>query len=95
MIIDLIKFTVKTDYVSGAIQAMKTQTEQNRQDEGCLMSHVFQSKAKPEELYMLLGWESPESVEKHLATPHDADFRRSMDDKIAAPPEFFEWTMIM
>ena len=42
--IDLIKFTVKDGDVDAAIAAMKTQTEANRHDEGCLMSHVFQGE---------------------------------------------------
>ncbi|SHI09563.1 Quinol monooxygenase YgiN [Sporobacter termitidis DSM 10068] len=95
MIIDLIKFTAKTDCIDSAIRAMKTQTAQNRRDEGCLMSHVFQSGRNPAELYMLLGWENREALEKHLAAPHDAEFRADMDDKIAGPPEFFDWTQLV
>lgn len=95
MIIDLIKFTVKQNDIDGALQAMKTQTEANRHDEGCAMSHVFQSNKNPAELFMLLGWENQEAVDKHLATQHDADFRVAIDDKLAGPPEFFEWTKII
>jgi len=92
--IDLIKFTVKPDCIDGAIEAMKIQTEANRKDEGCLLSHVFQSKKNPAEFYMLLAWANQEAVDKHLATQHDADFRAAMDDKLACPPDFFEWTQI-
>jgi quinol monooxygenase YgiN len=73
---------------------MKTQTEQNRNDEGCLLSHVFQSKTNPAELFMLLGWESPEAVAKHLAAPRRR-IPAHMDDKITAPPEFYDWTMLI
>ena len=95
MIVDLLKFTAKTECLEAVIQHMKTQIEQNKSDEGCLLSHVFQSKKNPDELFMLLGWESPEAVEKHLAAPHDAEFRVNVDDKIAGPPEFFEWSMLL
>lgn len=95
MIIDLIKFTVKSDCIDGAADAMKTQAQQNWEDEGCRLSHVFQSKTDPAELYMLLGWENQEAVDKHLATAHDAEFRVAMDDKLAGPPTFFEWTQLV
>lgn len=95
MIIDLIKFTIKEDSIDGAIKAMKTQTEANRLDEGCTLSHVFRSKTNPADLYMLLGWENQEAVEKHLATAHDAEFRTALDDTLAGPPEFYEWTKII
>lgn len=95
MIIDLVKFTAKPECLEDVIKHMRTQTEANRYDEGCVLSHVFQSTANPGELYMLLGWESPEAVEKHLATAHDAEFRVNMDDKIAGPPEFLDWKMLI
>lgn len=95
MIIDLLKFTAKSECLEDVIKHMKTQTSENRGDEGCVLSHVFQSQTNPDELYMLLGWESLEAVEKHLATPHDAAFRANIDDKIAAPPEFVQWTMLI
>ena len=95
MIIDLVKFTVRPDTVDGALQAMKTQTEANRGDEGFVLTHVFQSKKNPAELYMLLGWENQEAVDKHLATQHDANFRTAMDERLAGPPDFLEWTQII
>ena len=52
-------------------------------------------KTNSAELFMLLGWENQEAVDKHLATQHDADFRAAIDDKLAAPPDFFEWTQII
>lgn len=95
MIVDLIKFVIKPECLETAIIHMKTQTEQNRLDEGCVMSHVFQMNANHNELYMLLGWESPVAVEKHLATVHDAEFRVNMDDKLASTPIFLDWTMLI
>lgn len=90
MIIDLLKFTAKEACKDGVVEAMRIQTEANRKDEGCLMSYLFQSKANPNDLYMLLGWESQQAVDKHLATEHDEQFRLTIDDKITGPPEFFE-----
>ncbi len=95
MIIDLLKFTAKDTCVDEVIKAMKIQTEANRGDEGCMMSYVFQSNSNPNDLYMLLGWENQEAVDKHLATEHDEVFRVSVDDKVAGPPEFLEWTQII
>ena len=95
MISDLLKFTAKDGCVDAVIEAMKIQAEANKQDEGCLMSYVYQSNSNSKEIFMLLGWENQEAVDKHLATEHDAQFRESVDDKIDGPPEFFDWTQII
>jgi quinol monooxygenase YgiN len=95
MIIDLVKFTARQDAIDGALEAMKTQTVANRGDEGFVLTHVFQSKANPAELYMLLGWENQEAVDKHLATQHDAEFIKALDPCLAGPPDFSDWTLII
>ncbi len=93
--IDLIKFTVKADAVEDAKRYMSIQAEENRHDEGHLMSHVFQSKTDPHAFYMLMGWENQQAVEKHMATEHDAQFREWMDSLLACEPEFVEWSQII
>ena len=91
MIIDLMKFTIKEGRVGDAIELMKTQMKNNLGDEGCLMSNTFQSKTNPNELYLLLGWENQEAIDKHLKTEHDLKFREGLDPLLAGPPEFYDW----
>jgi quinol monooxygenase YgiN len=95
MIIDLLKFTIKDGGLDEAVRAMKVQAAANQDDEGHLMTHVFQSNANPNELFMLLGWEDQAAVDKHLASAHDAEFRASVDGALAGPPDFFEWTQLI
>ncbi len=95
MIIDLIKATVKKEYINEAIEAMKIQTLQTKEDEGCVLSHVMQSTTDPAAFYMLIGWDSPEAIEKHLKSEHDLAFRVKMDDKMAAPIEIVGWKMLV
>ena len=94
MITDLLKFTIKEECVEDAMELMKEQMKNNLGDEGCLMSNTFRSKSKPNELYLLLGWENPEAIEKHLKTDHDLKFRENLDPMLAGPPEFFDWEKI-
>lgn len=95
MITDLIRFTVKPDCAERAIEHMRTQTLANRDEAGCIMSHVFRGRDNPSELYMLLQWADEDAVKRHLATEHDAQFRTDMDGCIARPPEFFDWDKII
>jgi quinol monooxygenase YgiN len=44
---------------------------------------------------MLIGWDSPEAVEKHLKSEHDLKFREKMDDKMASPIELLDWKMLV
>ena len=88
MIIDLLKFTIKESFADKALELMKRQMANNLGDEGCLFSNTFRSETNPNELYLLLGWENKESIEKHLKSDHDEKFREELDPMLAAPPEF-------
>ena len=91
MITDMIKFTIKPDSIAEAAELMKGQMKANLGDEGCMLSKTFQSKSDPGDMYMLLCWENQSSIDKHLASAHDSEFRDGLDPLLAGPPEFFEW----
>ncbi|MCL2125996.1 MAG: antibiotic biosynthesis monooxygenase [Oscillospiraceae bacterium] len=91
MITDLMKFTIKEGCITEAIEVMKNQMKNNLGDDGCLMSNVFRSNTAPNEIFLLLGWENQESIDKHLASSHDLKFREDLDPLLAGPPEFYDW----
>jgi quinol monooxygenase YgiN len=95
MVVDLFKFSVKPGFSEKVIGHMKEHTELTRDDEGCLFVHSLQSNTDENTLYMLLGWEDQESVEKHMATDHDLQFRNNVDDYIYAPPTQLDWKVII
>lgn len=95
MIVDLLKFQIKDGCAEKAAEIFKRQMKDNLGDEGCLLSKSFRSTKDPNEFYMLLGWETPEAIEKHLKTEHDLRFRDDVDPFIACPPEFFDWEEIV
>jgi quinol monooxygenase YgiN len=76
------------------MELMKQQMKNNLGDKGCLMSSAFRSKTDPNELYVLLGWENPEAIEKHLKSAHDNKFREDLDPLLACPPDFYDWEKI-
>jgi len=90
MITDLLKFTIKEEFVIEAEELFRRQMENNLGDEGCLMSKTFRSKQHPGEFYLLLCWQDPEAIENHLKTEHDNRFRENLDPMLACPPEFFD-----
>ena len=94
MIVDLLKFQIKDGCAGEAAELFKRQMKNNLGDEGCLLSKALRSKTDPNEFYVLLGWEGPEAIEKHLKTEHDLQFRVDLDPFIAGPPEFFDWETI-
>ena len=95
MITDMLRFAIKEGYVPEAITLMKTQTQETLNDDGCLVSKAFQSRANPNCIYMLLCWEDQAAIDKHLASEHDLKFREGLDPLLASPPEFFEWDEIV
>ena len=94
MITDLLRFTIREGSIDEAVDLMKKQMKRNLGDEGCLMSNAFQSKTNPNDIYLLLGWENEDAIDKHLKTEHDKEFREELDPLLAGPPEFFEWEII-
>ena len=94
MITDMLKFTIREGTIAEAAEVMRRQMKDNLRDEGCLISKVFQSKTNPNEIYMLLCWENQAAIDKHLATSHDAEFRKSLDPLLSGTPAFFEWDEI-
>ena len=94
MITDLLKFTVKEGAIADASELMKKQMQNNLGDEGCLMAKAFRSNTNPNEIFVLLGWENQEAIDKHLKTDHDQKFRVDLDPLLAGPPEFFDWETI-
>jgi quinol monooxygenase YgiN len=95
MLIDLLKFQIKDGCGDKAAELFKRQMKNNLGDEGCLLSKSFRSTKNANEFYILLGWENPEAIERHLKTSHDLRFREDLDPFIAGPPEFFEWEEIV
>ena len=94
MIIDLLKFNIKDGSGAAAEELFRRQMTNNLGDEGCLLSETFRSKSNPREFFLLLGWENPEAIEKHLKTDHDLQFRQNLDPLLAGPPEFYDWEPI-
>ena len=89
MIVDLLKFTIKEECAAEAALLMRKQMKNNLSDEGCLMSNTFLSKTNPNELFLLLGWDSQEAIDKHLETEHDKNFREALDPMLSCPPDFY------
>jgi len=94
MITDLLKFTIKEEYIVDAAELMKKQMKDNLADQGCLISKAFRSKTDTSEIYMLLGWEDQTAIDKHLKTDHDQQFIKDLDPMLVKQPEFFDWETI-
>ena len=95
MITELLKFTVKKECLSEAIEYMREQALALSEEEGCVMSKVFWSKTDQRELYMLRGWKNRKSIEMMRHMDLIRNFRETMDSKIECPPEFFDWEKII
>ncbi|MCL2401381.1 MAG: antibiotic biosynthesis monooxygenase [Oscillospiraceae bacterium] len=95
MITDLLKFTVKEAFIEEALECVKEQAIQIRDEDGCVMSKVFRSKTNPNELYMLFGWENRRDIQRLQQTEHNKKFRKNMDSKISCPAELFDWETII
>ena len=94
MIIDILQFNIKEECIDDAIDLMKKQLPNVRNDEGCFLAHVFRSKKSPCELFLMLGWENQESIDMHLNTDHDRRFREELDPMLSGPPDMANWEVL-
>lgn len=91
MITDLIKFKIKEGCAEEAAALIRGAMQDDLGDEGCLLAKAFLSKTEANLIYVLLGWENRESIDKHLKTDHDRLFIKNLDPLLDGPHEFVAW----
>ena len=95
MVTDLLKFTIREESLPEAIEHIREQAIIIREEDGCVMTKVFQSKIKPTELFMLVGWQNRKSLERLQVTEFHRRFREDMTNMMALPLEIFDWETVI
>ena len=95
MITDLLKFTIKEEFLPEAIEHLREQAILIRDEDGCVTTKVFQSKGNALELYMLVVWENRKALERLQVTDFHRTFRQEMTGMMSLPLEIFDWETII
>lgn len=67
-------FLAKKDCIEELKALLKSTIKDSKEEEGCLMYEVFQTKNNPVEFIVIDSWESEEALNKHYETPHYSYF---------------------
>lgn len=61
--------------------------EASRAEAGCISYRLYQDTENANDFVFVEEWESDEALQHHFATPHIAEFMRSIPATIVAPPD--------
>lgn len=59
----------------------------SRQDEGCISYRFYEDTEIANDFVFIEEWESDDALQKHFATPHIAEFMRTVPAALVAPPD--------
>ena len=79
--------TVKPEKREVARQAALRMAEATRAEAGCISYRFSVDLADPDRVYIFEEWESQEALGRHFATPHMAEFQRTLPEVLGGPTE--------
>ena len=67
-------FLAKKDCIEELKALLKQTIKDSKEEQGCLMYEVFQTKSNPIEFIVIDSWENEEALNKHYETTHYSNF---------------------
>jgi quinol monooxygenase YgiN len=67
-------FLAKKDCIEELKALLKSTIKETKEEDGCLMYEVFQTKSNPVEFIVIDSWESEEALTSHCETAHYSHF---------------------
>jgi quinol monooxygenase YgiN len=59
----------------------------SRAETGCISYRLYEDSERANDFVFVEEWESDEALREHFATPHIAEFMRSIPATLIAPPD--------
>lgn len=59
----------------------------SRRDEGCISYRFYEDTEIANDFVFIEEWESDDALREHFATPHIAEFMRTVPAALVAPPD--------
>jgi quinol monooxygenase YgiN len=59
----------------------------SRRDDGCISYRLYEDTELANDFVFIEEWESDDALQRHLATPHIAEFTQAVPATLVAPPE--------
>ena len=76
------KLVVREDAVDAVKDQLLKLIEPTRQEEGCLEYRLHQDNTAPAVFLFYENWESMDSLERHITTPHYKQYTAAIEDAV-------------
>ena len=86
--------TSKPETIDATRAALEGFIEPTRAEAGCVYYELMQNNADPTDFTFVEEWESDETLDAHLESPHITRFKEKAGDLLAAEPDIRRYTLI-
>jgi len=84
----------KPETVAETRAALEAFVEPTRAEPGCITYELMLNNDDPTDLTFVEEWESNETLDAHLRSPHIAAFQAREADLLGSPPDIRRYTLI-
>lgn len=84
----------KPDTIAETRAAVEAFVEPTRAEVGCITYELMVNNDDPTDFTFVEEWESDETLDAHLRSPHIAAFQSREADLLASPPDIRRYTLI-
>lgn len=88
------RLTSKPETLAETLSTLESFVEPTRAEAGCIVYELMQNNADPTDLTFYEEWESDETLDAHLQSPHITAFGERADDLLACPPDIRRYTLL-
>lgn len=86
--------TSKPDTIVETREALEAFIDPTRAEDGCIVYELMQNNADPTDFTFVEEWESDETLDAHLESPHITAFKELAGDLLACEPDIRRYTLI-
>jgi len=86
--------TSKPETIEETRQALEGFVDPTRSEEGCILYILMQNNDDPTDFTFVEEWESDETLDAHLESPHISAFKERAADLLANEPDIRRYTLI-
>jgi quinol monooxygenase YgiN len=86
--------TSKPETIDKTRAALEAFIDPSRAEAGCVVYELMQNNADPTDFTFVEEWESDETLDAHLESPHISAFRERAGDLLACEPDIRRYTLV-
>lgn len=94
MILVVARLTSKPETIDETRAALEAFVEPTRAESGCIVYELMQNNDDPTDFTFVEEWESDETLDAHLASPHITSFKERAGDLLACEPDIRRYTLL-